>query len=144
VVYYVIRANMVGRAKEPIDHDTRLRLLLNSCLDDGAFARSLLKNRLAECLPRIEACMEAAAKTGDLAGGPLTHRNRLLFTHHLAVMLGTMHLPHRAVVDYQVSREELLKEAVWFALRGLGLRDEAISKHFDPHALALFFGDERL
>ena len=47
-------------------------------------------------------------------------------------------------MDYQVPREELLKETVWFALRGLGLRDEAISKHFDPHALSLFFGDQRL
>jgi AcrR family transcriptional regulator len=144
VVYYVIRANMVGRSRETIDHDTRLRLLLKSCLEDGVFARSLLKNRLAECLPRIEACMEAAARSGDLVGGPLTHRNRLLFTHHLAVMIGTMHLPHKAVVDYQVAREELLKETVWYALRGLGLRDEAIAKHFDQHALALFFGDEHL
>ena len=88
--------------------------------------------------------MEAAASAGDLVGGPLTHRTRLLFTHHLASMVGTMHLPHRPVVDYQVRREELLKETVWYALRGLGLRDEAITKHFDPQALALFFGDEPL
>ena len=144
IIYYVVRANMIGRKKEAIDCETRLRMLLNSCVEDGAFARVLLKNRLAECLPRIEACMEAAAKTGDLVAGPLTHRNRLLFTHHVAVMLGTMHLSHRPVVDYEVNREELLKQAVWFALRGMGLRDGAIAKHFDAHALALFFGDEKL
>jgi hypothetical protein len=88
--------------------------------------------------------MDAAVAAGDLVSGPLSHRNRLLFAHHLAVMIGTMHLPQRPAVDYRAGREELMRQAVWFTLRGLGLRDEAIAKHFDPSALARFFGNEQL
>jgi hypothetical protein len=55
-----------------------------------------------------------------------------------------MHLPAKPVIDYRLSREELLQEATWFALRGLGLKDEAIQQYYSPKTLALFFGDQPL
>jgi len=67
----------------------------------------------------------------------------LIFTHHLAVMVATMHLPEQAVVDYEVSREELLHETMLFCLRGIGLSDSAIARYYDPKALELFFGQNQ-
>ena len=66
--------------------------------------------------------------------------NRLRFAHHVASMIAIMHLPEEPVIDYGASRQELLRQAVWFALRGMGLKDRAIDRHFDPKALDLFFG----
>ena len=55
-------------------------------------------------------------------------------------MIAINHLPRRPVIDYHVDREELLHEVIWFALRGLGLTDSAISRHYNPKALSVFFG----
>ena len=55
-------------------------------------------------------------------------------------MIAIMHLPKTPVVNYRVSREELLHQAVWFVLRGIGLTDKALAIHYNPKALSLFFG----
>jgi AcrR family transcriptional regulator len=141
VVYYIMRVNIVGRGKDTMCNETRHRMILNSCLEDGSFTRYLFHNRFAENLSKIVECMEAAAEAGDLMDSPVSKTNLLLFTHHLATMIATMHLPRKPVVDYEASRRQLVQQAVWFALRGLGLTDAAIKRHFSPKALALFFSE---
>lgn len=143
IVYYIMRVNIVGRGKETICAETRHRMILNSCLEDGSFSRFLFHNRFAENMSRIVECMDAAAAAGDLVSSPVSKPNLLLFAHHLATMIATMHLPRKPVVDYAASRDELVQHAVWFALRGLGLRDEAIKRFYSPKALALFFNEEK-
>lgn len=143
IVYYIMRINIVGRGKEAICAETRHRMILNSCLEDGSFSRFLFHNRFAENISKIVDCMDAAAEAGDLVASPVSKPNLLLFAHHLATMIATMHLPKKPVVDYEATREELVQQAVWFALRGVGLRDEAIKRHYNPKALALFFNEDR-
>lgn len=143
IVYYIMRVNIVGRGKETICAETRHRMILNSCLEDGSFSRFLFHNRFAENISKIVECMNAASAAGDLVTSPVSKPNLLLFAHHLATMIATMHLPKKPVVDYEASRDELVQQAVWFALRGLGLKDEAIKRHYSPRALALFFGEDR-
>ena len=143
IVYYIMRINIVGRGKEAICAETRHRMILNSCLEDGSFSRFLFHNRFAENISKIVDCMDAAAETGDLVASPVSKPNLLLFAHHLATMIATMHLPKKPVVDYEATREELVQQAVWFALRGVGLRDDAIKRHYNPKALALFFNEDR-
>ncbi len=43
-------------------------------------------------------------------------------------------------MNYGVSRRELAEQAVWYALRGLGLKDEAIKRYYNPKALSLVAG----
>jgi hypothetical protein len=62
------------------------------------------------------------------------------FIHHLAVMIKIYFLPAEPVVDYGVSREKLIEQTVWFALRGVGLKEEVIKRHYNAKALALFAG----
>ena len=45
LVYYLMRALVLGKPAGTIDWDTRHRLMLKSLLEDGAFARLLYKNR---------------------------------------------------------------------------------------------------
>jgi AcrR family transcriptional regulator len=47
IIYYVMRANILGRTNEPINIEARNRMMLYSCLEDGAFARFLFHNRYA-------------------------------------------------------------------------------------------------
>jgi len=141
VVYYAMRANIIGRACEKMCTETRHRMILNSCLADGSFTRLLFHNRFAENLSRIVECLDAAIAAGDVVLSPVSKQNLLLFAHHLATMVATMHLPKQPVVDYQASREEVLNQAVWFALRGLGMKDEAIRFHFRPKELSACFAE---
>ena len=139
IVYFLVWSLSIGRRGDPIGWETRHRLVLNSCLEDGSFPRFLLKSHLASCFPKIDACLAESEAAGDLVRSPVHNQNRWLFAHHLACMLAIMHLPGEPVVDYLVSREELLHEAVWFVLRGVGLTDKAIATYYNPRALSLFF-----
>ena len=49
-------------------------------------------------------------------------------------------LPKTPIVDYKVSRDELIEQAAWFMLRGMGLQDEASRRFYNPQALALLAG----
>lgn len=140
-VYYAMRATIIGRSCDKMCAETRHRMILNSCLEDGAFTRYLFHNRYAENLTRLVECLDAAIEAGDVVRSSTSKQNLLLFAHHLATMIATMHLPTPAVVDYLAAREEVLNQAVLFALRGLGMKDEAIRLHFRPKELSMAFGE---
>jgi AcrR family transcriptional regulator len=140
IVYFLMRSLAVGRSGDLTGWDTRHRLVLNSCLEDGEFTRYLFKSHFGCCAGKLEACLDVAQTAGDLVASPVGKRNRLLFAHHLACMIAIMHLPEKPVIDYEALREELLDEAVWFALRGMGLAERAITVYYNPKALALFLG----
>lgn len=139
VVYLLMRSLIMGNGSDPIGSETRFRLVLNSCLEDGAFPRYLFEKHYAQCFARMEQCLEAAAKAGDVVNTPVDARNRLIFAHHLACMIGIMALPEKPNQG-MATREELLNQAVWFVLRGMGLTERAIETHYNPKALSLFFG----
>src|SRR3954469_6920950 len=140
IVYYIMRTVALGRPNDPIGWETRHRLIVNSCLEDGDFPRYLFTNHFNCCHDKIEACLAAAQKSGDLVSSPVATQNRCLFAHHLAGMIAIMHLPKNPVVNYRVSKEDLLNQAVWFVLRGMGLTDQAIATYYHAQALSLFFG----
>ena len=140
LVYYIMRAVALGRPNDPIGCETRHRLVLNSCLEDGAFPRYLFATQFSCCQAKIQSCLEAAQKVGDVVPSPVAMNLRCLFSHHLASMIAVMHLPTQPIVNYGLSKEDLLHQCVWFVLRGLGLTDKAVSTYYNPQALSLFFG----
>jgi AcrR family transcriptional regulator len=142
IIYYLVRINVIGRSCGTMNHETRHRMILNSCLEDGAFTRFLFRNRFSENIARIVECMEAAIQSGDLLESPVSHQNRLLFVHHLSTMIATMRLPVEPVVDYGADPQDLTNQAVWFALHGIGLTESAVAKHFNPKKLAAFFAED--
>jgi AcrR family transcriptional regulator len=142
IVYFMMRCLSLGRVNDPIGWNTRHRLVLNSCLEDGSYPRYLFNQHFSGCLAKLEASMDASAAAGDLVDYPATRRNRCLFGHHLACMIAVMHLPERPVIDYATPREGLLDQAVQFSLRGMGLSDAAIQRHYQPAEFAEFLGLE--
>ncbi len=140
IVYYLLRSIVLGKPGDTISWEVKHRMILNSCLEDGEFTRVLYENRFSCCFNKVEACLAAAEGSGDIVRSPISRRNRVRFAHHLAAMIAMNHLPEKPVIDYRVGREQLLQEVTWFVLRGLGLTDQAIARHYNPKALALFFG----
>jgi AcrR family transcriptional regulator len=139
LVYYFMRALVLGKPAGSIKWDTRHRLMLNSLLEDGAFARMVYRSRFDCYCARMEACLDAAVAAGDAVKSPLTPGNRARFTFHVGAWMAVVHLPPKPAVNYRVSREKLLDQCVWFALRGMGLTDQALADYYNPGALALFF-----
>jgi TetR/AcrR family transcriptional regulator, transcriptional repressor of aconitase len=140
IVYYLVRSIVVGKPGDMISWETKHRMILNSCLEDGEFTRVLYESRFSCCFNKVQACLAAAEVAGDVVSSPISRENRVRFTHHLAAMIAINHLPKTPVLDYHVDREELLHQAVWFVLRGMGLTDQAIAGHYNPKALSAFFG----
>jgi AcrR family transcriptional regulator len=116
------------------------RLMLRSLLEDGEFARFFLQGVSSRWIGKVEECIRAATAAGDAVDGPVRSDLCGWFAHHLAAMLMVHLLPEQPVVDYRLPREKLVEQAVWFALRGLGLKEEAIRRHYNPEALALLTG----
>ena len=140
IVYYLLRTIVMGKPGDTISWEVKHRMILNSCLEDGEFTRVLYENRFSCCFNKVEACLAAAEESGDIVSSPVGRQNRVRFAHHLAATIAINHLPKKPVIDYKVDREELLHEVTWFALRGLGLTDQAIARHYNPKALSVFFG----
>jgi AcrR family transcriptional regulator len=113
------------------------RLALRSLLDDGGFVRLGIKQFSAGWIRKLEACVKAAARAGDLTEVPVPRELRAWFVHHLAFALMVFLHPRVPAIDYHIPRETLVEHAVWFSLRGLGLSDQAIRRHYSPKALSL-------
>jgi AcrR family transcriptional regulator len=122
--------------KDASDDATLARLMFRSLTEDGEFARLFIQGVASNLARKIEECIRAAAAAGDLVGEPLTASLSAWFTHHLAVMLMLQQLPDPSVVDYGVSKATLVAQAVYFALRGTGLTEEAIRRCYRPEEWA--------
>ncbi|HZF36243.1 MAG TPA: helix-turn-helix domain-containing protein [Candidatus Angelobacter sp.] len=122
------------------DKDTRSRLMVTSFLEDGEFARLVFDHIHGKAFGKFEACLEAAAKAGDLVTLPIAPQNRFWFGHHVAAMLAQVRLPGRPIAPYSGDTNGLIKQAVWFVLRGIGLKDEVIAGQYNPEALSIFLG----
>ena len=102
------------------------RLMFNSLLEDGDFARMFLEERCRIWQDKISSCYRYAIEEGDI----ITQNNDIIsyswLIHHLHVGVMIMNMPTNKVVDYQVSPEEMTRNALVFTLRGLGLREDLI------------------
>lgn len=117
------------------------RLVLRSLAEDGEFARLLFQRIGAGWIPKVEQCLKAALAAGDAVASPVRLDLRGWFTQHLAAMIMFCQLPKSPtspVVEYGLPRDKLVEQVVWFALRGMGLTDEAIKRSYNARALALF------
>ena len=108
----------------------RIRLMANSHLDDGEFAR-LLYNKVEELIGSVfTASIERAIEAGDaeaIAGAPL---NLFWFAHHTVLMAALTRLPVIPCLDYG-NPSEIERQLCQFILRGIGLNEAAIAFHLD-------------
>jgi len=130
---HTIERSVAGGDKDT----TQTRLVLRSLMEDGEFARLFLQGLPSRRNQKVEECIRAAIAAGEAVEGPVQPRLAGWFSHHLARMVRVYLLPPTPAVDYGVPREELVEQAVWFTLRGMGLKDEAIRRYYNPKAFSL-------
>src|SRR5262249_50590027 len=137
LLVHLLATHLVGGNAKSEDEDLALqpRLQLRSLSEDGEFARLFLERATSHWMQKVEESIEAAIAAGDAVPGPATPNLRAWFMHHLAAMVMIHLLPPTPAVDYGASREKLVEPVVWFALRGMGLKDEAIKRHYNPRTL---------
>jgi len=140
LIHFIISRIAGEKTANDDEGSLQTRLIVRSLTEDGEFARLFLKGRPTEGNRWIEACIKAAIADGDAFDGPVRPSVGGWFTHHLAVMLKIHLLPARPVVEYGIAHEKLVEQAVWFTLRGMGLKEETIKRYYNPKALALFGG----
>jgi AcrR family transcriptional regulator len=133
--FYVLMVGERPRTVAESDASVLARLMFRSILEDGEFARHFIRRVPSHLVAKIGQCLSAAVAAGDLVGSPAPLNLPGWFAHHLAVMLFLNHLADPPVIDYGVSRATLVEQAVRFALRGIGLKEEAIQRCYHPEEL---------
>lgn len=116
------------------------RMLVHSFMGDGVFARGFMEHVADSLIAKIESCIKAATKAGDMVEAPAKPALRAWFVQHFSAMLMLNELPGKPVVDMKTSYASLTEHATCFALRGMGVKDEAIKLHYNPKAFALLMG----
>ncbi len=139
VMIHYLLSRMAGQEpnRDNDDESIQFRLTLRSLMEDGEFARIQIRAKASCWIGKVVDCLKAAIAAGDAVNGPMPPDLRAWFSHHLAVMLKIHLRPKESVVDYDVSREKLVEYAVWYTLRGMGVKDEAIKRYYNPKALVL-------
>jgi AcrR family transcriptional regulator len=113
------------------------RLILRSLMDKGEFTRLAIQGGPARWARKVEECIEVASRAGDMVERPVRASLAGWMVHQLITGIILHSLPGQSVIDYGVPHRELVKQVVWFCLRGMGLKEEAIrrySKLKDPAA----------
>lgn len=113
-----------------------VRILIQSLLSDGDFARHWFKATRKRWLPLYKREFAAARKAGDLESDGLPDDMAFWFIQHIALALLLIALPGSPTIDYGDKREAVVRRAVRFCLRGLGLKDAAIRRWYDTGAYA--------
>ena len=122
---------------EPRDDEGLLffRLVLRSLMDEGEFTRLAIQGGPSRWVAKVEQCIEAANRAGDMLDRPVQANLAGWMVHQLITGIMLHRLPHEAVIDYGVSHEELVKQVVWFCLRGMGLKEEVIQRCYKSEEL---------
>jgi AcrR family transcriptional regulator len=136
MVHFMMSHYVLGRPGDT--HRAALNsLLVRSLLGDGELVRLMHKKLASAWLKKFEACLKAAAGACEMHETPIRRELGVWFVQHVAFSL-MLHLrPPTPAIDYKVTREELVSQATWFALLGLGLKEDAARRYYSPKALQM-------
>src|SRR5581483_2719567 len=127
MMHFMVHHLVVGVFGGAELQQARARLLVNSFLEDGEFARLVFEWVAAEVCPKFVASIAAAEQAGDLEPLDIPPLNRFWFAQHVAAMPSHARLPGRPTVPYDSGTEALIGQAVRFILHGIGMKHEVIA-----------------
>jgi len=105
------------------------RLLLLSLAGDGKHAGLLYERAQRLGARAFRDALDAARREGNLERVAIDPRNAWNFIEHVGSMLTSGRLTGRSVIPYAGAKAKLVREAVLFCGRGLGLKEAAILAH---------------
>ncbi|MBW1892296.1 MAG: TetR/AcrR family transcriptional regulator [Deltaproteobacteria bacterium] len=147
LVFFIYRAILLevpGHGEQQKMHE---RLLFYSLLEHVSYAQMVFDKISINYFDIAQASYDAAVQDGDIIETNSDHSNLFWFVHHLAMSLNLCHLSPIPAFSYKMPKEKLIDDAILFALRGMGLTDNAIRKYYKPKKLkiyikGLFFSNE--
>lgn len=107
------------------------RLILNSLLDEGDFARNFHAAHIEIWLDKIQENYLAAIDEGAIIDGVEADKDFFLFVHNFLFGSGVFSLPKNKIINYQSTQEKFLEKSILFSLRGMGFKETAIKKYFN-------------
>ncbi len=134
-VYSTVLQIVLGKDKNNRFLD---RLLFYCLLEDPDIVRSVYRKLTEEFTDVIDKSVEIALNNGDIVSSSALPRFSFWFINHLALAIKMFHQLEKPAFEYDATKEELVKEAILFALRGMGITDAAIHKYFKPEELDEF------
>jgi AcrR family transcriptional regulator len=140
IIHFMFSRKLSGRTACDDDEGIQMRLMVRSIMEDGEFAALQLRQFASGWVPKVEECLKAASSAGDAVSQKVQPSLGAWFGQHLAVAIMNYLRPAKPVVDYKVPLSKLIEQAVWFTLRGMGLKEDAIQRYYNPKALGLFAG----
>jgi AcrR family transcriptional regulator len=105
------------------------RLVLRSLMDKGEFTRLAIQGAPARWVKKVEECIKVASRGSDVLERPVRANVAGWMVHQLVTGIILHSLPGQSVIDYELSHEELVNQVVWFCLRGIGIKEEAIRRY---------------
>ncbi len=114
---------------------TAHRLLLRSLASDGTYARLLYRRSLRNNVNGLATALDGARTHGQITGEAFSAPTAAAFIEHVGSMLLSTHLSDKPIALYTETGNELVKKAVFFCGRGLGLANETISRIYELRGL---------
>src|SRR5947207_5724912 len=93
MIRFMVGRFVLGSDSERAELSPRLRLVLNSCLEDGGYARQLFEGVSERIISYFNASLAAAQVAGDLVPAAGPPENRFWFAQHVAAMMAFAALP---------------------------------------------------
>lgn len=138
MMHFMVLHLVVGAFGNVAEREPRLRLVLNSFLEDGEFARLVFEWVSDAVMPKFIESVAVAEAAGDVVATGMPAANRFWYAHQLAVMIAAGRLPGGGALPLEGDMTTLIGQMVRFILRGLGMTDEVIAAQYDPAALSIF------
>lgn len=123
------------------------RLLLESFLGDGALLRTHVNRRWGLIAETFRESLQAAKTAGDMfqnRGEDQADTTLVMeMAHQLIVTIHCFqYLPDKPLMTTALSPDQFVDRVVLFILRGLGFKEAAIKRLYDPEKILLRFHDK--
>ncbi|MEW6643223.1 MAG: TetR/AcrR family transcriptional regulator [Pseudomonadota bacterium] len=123
--------HFLAAVERPDEEDVqRMKLLISSHLEDGEFAR-LLYQKISDIIaPIFTVSLERAVQSGDAVSIDTPAMNLFWFAHQMIHMVALTRMPAVPSLTYG-DTDSLQRQVCEFVLRGLGLKERAITTYLD-------------
>lgn len=116
---------------------TMSRLINQSLLGDGVFAQLILQGQsLINMEAKAVACLKVGIARTEIAKSGPALPDRFWFARNAVHMTAMHHMPEKPIRHYAGTPMELVASLTFFALRGMGLSDAALSRYASAKHLA--------
>lgn len=135
VIVHEVVEYFVGLKRRGAHKQSRQRLLLQSLVEDGEFARMAMRTFSEAMAPLMERSLAAAGQAGHLEA-PIAAPRAFWMAAMLQIMLGAFALHDDMMPGDELAPDAQTAEATRFILRGMGVKPQAIDAVYPPYVTA--------